>query len=147
MTTETILQIETSLDDCSPQVVGYVLEQALELGALDAYAVPAQMKKHRPGVLLTLLARPEQRAVLVELLLRETTTLGVRVLPCERVVLQRTLTPVETPFGPIRVKVAGGLADAKAAPEYEDCRAAARRHCVPLRQVIDAALAAWRRRG
>lgn len=141
MTTETILQIETSLDDCSPQVVGYVLERALKLGALDAYALAAQMKKHRPGVVLTLLARPERRDVLVELLLRETPTLGVRILACERVVLERAQATVATPFGPIQVKAAGD----KAAPEYDDCRAAARRHGVPLRQVMDAALAAWRR--
>lgn len=136
---ETILIIETSLDDSSPQVIGYVLEQALEQGALDAYATPLQMKKNRPGVLLTVLARPEQRQGLVELLLRETSTLGVRVSPCEREVLERRLEPVTTRYGVIRVKRAPG--GGKAAPEYEDCRAAARRHGVPLQQVQAAALA------
>ncbi|MGH9480772.1 MAG: nickel insertion protein [Terriglobales bacterium] len=137
---ETILVLETSLDDCNPQVVGYVLERALELGALDAYATPAQMKKQRPGVVLTLLARPAARNALAELLLRETSTLGVRVASCERLVLERKIVQVETPFGPIAVKVAGG----KAMPEYENCRAAARRSGVPLSRVIEAARAAWR---
>lgn len=136
MTTETILVIETSLDDLNPQIAGYVLERALELGALDAYLTPTQMKKNRPGVVITLLARPADRDVLVGLLLRETTTLGVRVASCERVVLERELVKVATPYGDIAVKVAGD----KATPEYEDCRAAARRSHVPLRQVIEAAL-------
>jgi pyridinium-3,5-bisthiocarboxylic acid mononucleotide nickel chelatase len=135
MTTEKIYKIETTLDDESPQVIGYVLERALELGALDAYTVAAQMKKNRPGVLLTLLARAAEREVLTRLLLAETTTLGVRIEPCLRVVLERTMRTVETEYGPIRVKVAGE----KATPEYEDCRAAARRARVPLRTVVKSA--------
>lgn len=144
-TVETILVIETSVDDASPQIVGYVLEQALELGALDAYATPIQMKKDRPGVVVTILARPEERRALVDLLLRETTTLGVRVTSCEREVLTRRIERVTTPYGVIRVKVAGlGAEGRKAAPEFEDCRAAARRHGVPLRQVMETAQAAFR---
>lgn len=143
MATETILVIETSLDDCHPQVVGYVLERALELGALDAYTVPAQMKKSRPGVVLTILARVDQREDLVSLLLRETSTLGVRVTRCERETLERNLVSVATRFGPIRIKAGGG----KAAPEFEDCRAAARRHGAPLRQVMEAAMAAYNQSG
>jgi uncharacterized protein (DUF111 family) len=137
--TETILVIETSLDDCHPQVIGYVLERALQLGALDAYTVAAQMKKSRPGVVLTLLARPEQRDALVGLLLRETSTLGVRIMACERETVERRIVSVSTRYGTIRVKAAGD----KAAPEYEDCRAAAQRHGVPLREVMAAALAAY----
>ncbi len=132
MTTEKIYKIETTLDDESPQVIGYVLERALELGALDAYTVAAQMKKNRPGVLLTLLARAADREVLTRLLLTETTTLGVRVEPSNRVVLKRKVHTVETKYGPIRVKVAAG----KAVPEYEDCRSAARRAGVPLRIIL-----------
>ncbi|HXR97170.1 MAG TPA: nickel insertion protein [Terriglobales bacterium] len=132
MTTEKIYKIETTLDDESPQVIGYVLERALELGALDAYTVAAQMKKNRPGVLLTLLARAAEREVLVRLLLTETTTLGVRVEPSVRVVLKRKMRTIETEYGAIRVKVAAG----KSMPEYEDCRAAARRAGVPLRMVL-----------
>lgn len=138
--TETILVIETSVDDLNPQVAGFVLERALALGALDAYCTPAQMKKNRPGLVITLLARPEDREVLVALLLRETTTLGVRVSACERTVLERALVTVATAYGDIAVKAAGD----KATPEYEDCRAAALRHDVPVQTVIAAALAAWR---
>lgn len=142
MPSEQIVILETSVDDCNPQIIGYVLERALEMGALDAYTVPVQMKKGRPGVVITLLGRPADRDALAGLLLRETTTLGVRVQLCERLVLERDSATVETPFGPISLKVAG----AKAAPEYEDCRQAARRHGVPLAVVEAAALAAWRAR-
>ena len=139
--TERILVLEASLDDCNPQVIGYVLERALEMGALDAYATPVQMKKFRPGVAVTLLARPEQRQIMTELLLRETTTLGVRVAPTERVLLAREHISVMTEFGAIRLKVAAE--GQKAMPEYEDCRAAARQHDVPIRQVMGAAQQAW----
>lgn len=144
---ETILVIETSLDDASPQVVGSVLEQALEMGALDAYATPIQMKKNRPGVLITLLAPLTERQAMVELLLRETPTLGVRVAECQREVLERDEVSVTTRYGVIRIKVARLGAEAvpafKAAPEFEDCRAAARRHGVPVREVLQTALAAF----
>ncbi|MGH9415017.1 MAG: nickel insertion protein [Terriglobales bacterium] len=133
---ETILVVACSVDDCSPQIIGYVLERALELGALDAYATPLLMKKQRPGVEVTLLARPGQRTALVALLLEETTTLGVRVGRCERVVAPRRMLEVETEYGRIRVKCSGD----KLAPEYEDCRAAARRGGVPLRRVQAAAI-------
>ncbi|TAN24391.1 MAG: DUF111 family protein [Acidobacteria bacterium] len=135
MQTETIVELQSTLDDCSPQVIGYVLERALELGALDAYTTPVQMKKNRPGVLLTLLARPELQHALAELLLTETTTLGVRFHITERLVAKRSVTTVDTSYGPIRVKASGD----RALPEYEDCRAAARRHGVPLQRVQDAA--------
>lgn len=138
VTIERILVLQCSLDDCSPQIIGYVLERALELGALDAYTTPLQMKKFRPGVELTILARPEQRDVMLELLLSETSTLGVRLTPCERAVLAREILTVPTPYGDIRVKRSGD----KLAPEYEDCRAAARRAGVPLRLVLQAAAAA-----
>jgi len=136
---EPILMLETSVDDCNPQVIGYVLERALEMGALDAYTTPVQMKKSRPGVVITLLARPADRDALAGLLLRETTTLGVRVQACERLVLERRMETVETPYGPIAVKVAGE----KATPEYEDCRQAALRHQTPLAEVEAAARAAF----
>ncbi|MGH9413476.1 MAG: nickel insertion protein [Terriglobales bacterium] len=136
MEAETILELETTLDDCSPQVIGYVLERALALGALDAYTTPVQMKKSRPGVLLTLLARPELREPLLDLLLTETTTLGVRVRSSERMICERRTATVNTVYGAIRVKLSG----ARAFPEYEDCRAAARRQGVPLRRVQEAAL-------
>lgn len=137
-TTQTIWVIETSLDDLNPQVIGYVLERALALGALDAYTTPAQMKKNRPGVVMTILSGPGQRAALVDLVLEETTTLGVRVWACKRIILERVIVSVATPYGDIAVKVAGK----KATPEYEDCRAAALQYKVPLLTVIEAARAA-----
>ncbi|MGH9475665.1 MAG: nickel insertion protein [Terriglobales bacterium] len=140
MATETILELVTTLDDCSPQVVAFVLERALAAGALDAYVCPVQMKKGRPGVLLTLLARPGDRGRLCELLLSETPTLGVRVRVCEREVRERHSVSVDTSYGPIRLTVSGE----KAMPEYEDCRAAALRCRVPLARVQQAARAAWR---
>lgn len=145
MPTETILVIETNVDDLSPEIAGYVQEQALALGALDVYLTPVQMKKNRPGLQLTLLARPEQRDLLVALLLRETTSLGVRISAAERIVAERRHELVETAYGPIRIKVAGesGSAAANAAPEYEDCRTAALRHQVPLKAVYQEALRAW----
>lgn len=139
--TETVVVLEASLDDCNPQVIGYVLERALELGALDAYAAPVQMKKGRPGVVVTLLVRPAQREEMIALLLRETTTLGVRATPTERIVLEREFITAMTEFGAIRMKAAAN--GEKAMPEYEDCRAAARRYDVSIQGVMDAARRAW----
>src|SRR6185437_11440666 len=96
-------------------------------------------KKGRPGVVITLLARPADSEALAALLLRETTSLGVRLQPCERLVLERRLVRVETPYGPITLKIAGE----KAAPEYEECRAAALRCGVPLARVEAAARSAF----
>ncbi|MHB8733684.1 MAG: nickel pincer cofactor biosynthesis protein LarC [Terriglobales bacterium] len=136
---EPVVVLEATVDDMNPEFFGHLVEQGLAAGALDVYAVPAQMKKSRPGLLLTLLARPADAARLTQLLLAETTTLGVRVQETERVVLERSWSQVATRFGAIRVKVAGNNAH----PEFEDCRAAAQRHGVPLKQVYLEALRAW----
>ena len=142
-TTERLLVIETNIDDMSPQLFGHVMEQALSIGALDCYLTPVQMKKNRPGVLLSILcSRSEQRA-LTELLFRETTTLGVRSFEVERRALAREIVRVKTPFGEIDVKVArlqGRVINEM--PEYEQCRAAAERAGVALRVVEAAALSA-----
>jgi uncharacterized protein (TIGR00299 family) protein len=134
---EEIAVLEANLDDMSPQVLGYFVERALEAGALDVFSTPAQMKKNRPGQLVTVLCRPAKREELTSLLFRETTTLGVRYSAVQRRTLPREVVAVETPFGTIRVKVArlnGQLLNV--APEYEDCRDAALKHGVPLKQVI-----------
>jgi pyridinium-3,5-bisthiocarboxylic acid mononucleotide nickel chelatase len=136
--------IETNMDDISPQILGHVMERAFELGALDCYFTSAQMKKNRPGVLLSILCQDEQRNALNELLFSETTTLGVRAYEVERRALQRRVITVETQFGPIDVKVAqlnGHII--KEMPEFEQCRAAARLADVPLRVVEEAAKAAF----
>jgi hypothetical protein len=141
---ERLLMIETNIDDMSPQLFGYVMEQALERGALDCYFTPAQMKKNRPGVLVSILCRPADRDAMCELLLTETTTLGVRYYEVERRALERETVRVETQYGAIDVKVArlGGRV-LKEMPEYEQCRAAAESANVTLQAVEKAAQDAY----
>jgi uncharacterized protein (TIGR00299 family) protein len=145
--TDKPLLIETNLDDLSPQVLGYVMERAFELGALDAWFTPIQMKKNRPAVLLSILCEKEKRGRLVELLYTETSTLGVRTREVERECLDREVVTVETQFGPVDVKI--GKFNGKVVnvmPEYEPVRELARKHNVPFRVVSDAALAAFNER-
>jgi uncharacterized protein (TIGR00299 family) protein len=137
---ERLWMIETNMDDISPQILGHVMERAFDLGALDCYFTSVQMKKNRPGVLLSILCREEQRTTLNELLFAETTTLGVRAYEVERRALERRIVTVETRYGPIDVKVAqlnGHIV--KEMPEFEQCREAARKADVPLRIVEEAA--------
>lgn len=141
--TDEVIVIETALDDCSPQVLAYVSEQALALGALDVMLAPVQMKKGRPGTLLTLLCTPGTEQTFAELLFRETSTLGIRTRRESRLILAREILTVETPFGPIRVKCASSENEIRnLAPEFEDCRAAAQKHNVALKDVQQAALRA-----
>ncbi|HEX8284314.1 MAG TPA: nickel pincer cofactor biosynthesis protein LarC [Pyrinomonadaceae bacterium] len=144
---EELLMVETNVDDVSPQVLGHVLELALARGALDCYFTPVQMKKNRPGVLVSILCRPSEREALTELLFEETPTLGVRAYAVSRRALERESVTVETEFGTIAVKVArrGGRV-LGATPEFEECRAAALAHGVPLRVVQEAARAAFRQK-
>lgn len=143
---QTVTVIETALDDLSPQVIAYVSEQAFALGALDVMLTPVVMKKGRPGTLLTVLCDPAESGALQALLLRETSTLGVRLRQEQRVCLARRHTTVTTAYGPVRIKVGmQGDVERNAAPEFEDCRAAAQAHNVPLKQVQQAALAAYLR--
>jgi hypothetical protein len=142
--TDEVIVLETALDDCSPQVLAYVSERALALGALDVMLAPVQMKKGRPGALFSLLCAPGTELVFANLLFRETSTLGVRTRRESRLILAREILTVDTPYGPIRVKRAT-TADGDArnlAPEFEDCRAAAERANVPLKEVQQAALRA-----
>jgi len=144
---ETLDLLETNIDDMNPEIYGYVVERLLAAGALDVYLTPVIMKKNRPAVEVSVLCRPDDTARLRELLFAETTTLGIRTQQVARHYLPRTSEQVATPFGPVRVKVGRWGQDAqKAAPEYEDCRAAAQAYDVPLRAVYEAALAAWRDR-
>jgi uncharacterized protein (TIGR00299 family) protein len=144
---ETVSVIETALDDLSPQVIAYVAEQALAAGALDVMLTPVVMKKGRPGTLLTVLAEPSKSEELAALILRETSTLGVRIRQDKRICLERKHVPVATEFGEIRMKVGfSGAEELNAAPEFEDCKAAALQHGVALKQVQAAAVAAYRER-
>ncbi len=142
---EIVTVLETALDDASPQLLAYVAERALAAGALDVMLTPVIMKKGRPGTLLTVLCDPAVSADFEDLLLRETPTLGLRIRQDRRRCLDRQHTPVDTPYGTIRVKI--GTADGEernAAPEFEDCRAAAEQGNVPLKLVQQAALSAYR---
>lgn len=141
---EKLLVIETNVDDMSAQTCGYVMERALEMGALDCYFTAVQMKKNRPGVMLTILCRTEERERFMQLLFEETTTLGIRRYEVDRRTLERQTVRVETIYGPIDVKVArlaGRIVNSM--PEFEQCRSAARAAKVPLRVVEQTARAAF----
>ena len=136
---ETLLMIETNIDDVSPQIIGHVMDRAFELGVLDCYFTPVQMKKNRPGVLLSILCDTLKKEAVMELLFTETTTLGVRSYEVERRALARKIVSVETRYGPIDVKVAhlnGHVVNEM--PEFEQCRLAARKAGVPLKVVEEA---------
>lgn len=138
---ETISVLEANLDDLNPQVFGYVVERLLEQGALDTFGIPVQMKKNRPGTLLTVLCRPEDAAKLTDVIFRETTTLGVRRRDEQRQLLQRKWVTVSTPWGDVRLKIASMNGTVtNCSPEYEDCRRIAAEHNVPLKTVMQHAL-------
>jgi pyridinium-3,5-bisthiocarboxylic acid mononucleotide nickel chelatase len=137
---ETITVLEANLDDLNPQVFGYVMDRLLAEGALDAFAMPVQMKKNRPGTLFTVLCRPEDATRLTQLLFTETTTLGVRRREEMRQTLARRWESVKTPWGEVRIKIASMNGTVtNYAPEYEDCRRIAVEHHVPLKQVMQEA--------
>lgn len=145
---EVLMMIETNVDDISPQVVGHVVDQAFELGALDCYLTHTQMKKNRPGLLISILCHPEEREKFLQMLFAETTTIGARSYVVARRALARETVRVETQFGPIDVKVAylnkgANNGAVNAMPEFEQCRTAARNAGVALRVVQDAARAAY----
>jgi pyridinium-3,5-bisthiocarboxylic acid mononucleotide nickel chelatase len=138
---ETITVLEASLDDLNPQVFAYAMEQLLAAGALDVFSLPVQMKKGRPGALLTVLARPEDADRLAKLVFAETTTLGVRRREEQRQTLARRWESVSTAWGPVRIKIASMNGTvSNYAPEYEDCRALAEKHRVPLKTVMEEAI-------
>jgi uncharacterized protein (TIGR00299 family) protein len=140
---ETITVLECAVDDLSPQIVARAMELAIARGALDVMCIPVTMKKGRQGSLLTVLCESKDAAAFEELLFRETSTLGIRVREEKRVVLERRFVETQTAFGTIRVKL--GLwngVEMNAMPEYEDCRRAAEQHGVPVKQVMQAAVAA-----
>ncbi len=138
---EEIAVIEANLDDMNPQIYGYFLEKALAGGVLDVYTTPVQMKKNRPGTLLTVLCKPEDANSLMSLIFAETTTFGARTYRAQRRVLPREFVSVATSFGEVRIKVSrvnGRILHA--APEYDDCRKLAVEKNVPLQRVIAEAL-------
>jgi uncharacterized protein (TIGR00299 family) protein len=145
---ETVLVLETEVDDASPQLLGVLMDRLLLEGALDVYYTPIHMKKGRPGILITVLAKPKSRLALEETLFRETTTLGVRRQEWLRTTLDRVFVTVGTAYGEVRVKV--GRRDGRvynAQPEWADCETAAGACGAPVKEVWAAALAAYRQRG
>ena len=132
--------LECNIDDMNPECYDYVLERLFAAGALDAWLTPVQMKKNRPGILLSVLGSPEQASRLTELLLIETTTLGVRHYPVKRIELVREIVQATTPYGEVAVKLARHQGQTlRAKPEYEDCKRLALEHAVPIHAVYAAA--------
>ena len=130
--------IETNIDDMTPQTVGYLLERLIKEGALDAFITPVQMKKARPGFLLTVLADEKEKDRLTEIIFRESTSIGIRHYCAARTCLERKIVRVKTPLGPVRVKVStlnGKTVNIQ--PEYEDCKKIAEKKKLPLREVMD----------
>ena len=135
---DTIWVLETNLDDCSAEIIGYATERLLAAGALDVFMQPIQMKKQRPGVLFTVLADEANRVQLERILFQETGTFGIRRQQAERTKLAREAVTVETAWGPIRAKRGWRDGFEIVTPEYEDCARVAREHGVPLREVYTA---------
>jgi uncharacterized protein (TIGR00299 family) protein len=143
-TIESLVVLETNVDDLNPEIYDYVMARLFEAGALDVFLSPIHMKKNRPATLLRVLCRPGDSDSLMAILFAETSTLGVREQWVTRHCLDRTVHTVETAYGPVRVKVADwGAGQIKAAPEYEDCRRLAEARQVPLREVYQAAQQAF----
>ena len=129
---DTVCQLQCNLDDMTGEAIGYALARLREAGALDAFTTAIGMKKDRPAVMLTCLCRPDQEREMAALMLRHTTTLGVRVQTCRRYTLARAEHTLDTPFGPVRVKTASGWGVTRAKPEWEDLARIAARQDLPL---------------
>jgi len=143
---EVVTVLEANLDDLNPQVFGYVMTKLMDEGALDAFAGQVQMKKNRPGTLLTVLCNPADATRLSELIFRQTTTLGIRRREEKRDVLTRNWSTVATQWGNVRMKIGSlGGTVTNFAPEYEDCRRVADEHHVPLKMVMQEAVQAYLR--
>ena len=141
-----LVLLETNLDDITPQVLGFVMERAFEIGALDCWFTPIQMKKNRPATMISILCSQEKREVLTELLYTETTTLGVRVREIERECLPREMEKIVTEFGEIDVKIARhGEKIVNAKPEYDQLREIALKSNLPLREVESIVLQAFKK--
>ena len=130
-----MLELSCNLDDMTGEAIGFAMEQLLDAGALDVFTTPIGMKKNRPGVLLTVLCRPDEKATIVPLIFRHTTTLGIRETLLHRHTLSRETEIVQTPHGPIRQKISEGYGVRRCKYEYEDVAAIARKEETSLEQV------------
>jgi uncharacterized protein (DUF111 family) len=136
--------LECEIDDMNPQIYGVLMDRLLAAGALDVYYAPVQMKKNRPGTLVTIVAPPDLRQTLTQIIFRETTTLGLRYHEVFRECLARERVSVETPWGAVRIKVARqGDAIMNAAPEFDDCVRLATEHQRAVKEVQAAAMRAF----
>jgi uncharacterized protein (TIGR00299 family) protein len=138
----TVAVLEANIDDSSPQVLGYAMEKLLESGALDVTLEPVFMKKNRPGMLLRVIAKPEDREALAAVVFAETSTLGLRIYDAQRRVKARTIIEVGIAQGRVRIKAAD---DGSFAPEYEDCKRLAKESGVPLQQILKEATLAYQK--
>jgi uncharacterized protein (DUF111 family) len=139
--------VECEIDDMNPQLFGPVMDQLYAAGALEVFFVPVQMKKSRPGTLVSVLVPPARRQAATDVLFRETTTIGVRYAEWQRECLDREIVTVATAYGDVRVKVArrnGVVMNAQ--PEFDDCALRAREHQVATKDVHAAAMSAWLKR-
>jgi uncharacterized protein (DUF111 family) len=143
---DTVVVLETNIDDMNPEVYGYLIDRLLASGAKDAYLTPIIMKKGRPGVMVSVLADPADTERIARLLTEETTTLGVRISHAGRYKLRRSAGAADTAFGPVRMKVAERNDRRRAAPEYDDCARIALEQGVPILEVYAAAQRAWEER-
>jgi uncharacterized protein (TIGR00299 family) protein len=142
---ESLVVLETNIDDLNPELYDYVMERLFEAGARDVFLMPVQMKKNRPGILLWVLTDEAHRAQLSAVVFAETSTLGIRVYPVARLALRRERKIVDTSYGSVAVKVAySPEGHVNVAPEYEDCKRVAREKKVPLKTVYDMAIRAAR---
>ncbi|MCU0503798.1 MAG: LarC family nickel insertion protein, partial [Anaerolineae bacterium] len=137
---ESVVVLETNIDDLNPQIYDHVMARLFKAGALDVFLMPIQMKKNRPGTLLRVICRPGDSGPLTDILLRETSTLGVRQQIMGRMSLPREFRTVTTPYGNVRIKIATlGDGMRRAAPEYDDCRRLAEETGAALRDIYRAA--------
>ena len=142
---ETVLVLETTIDDMNPQLYGHLMDRLFEAGALEVFYTPIQMKKNRPGTLVTIICPEPKLDPVTAVVFRETTTIGFRYLPMGRIELARRIEEVKTPHGPVRMKVSVYNGEiVQATPEYEDCRKAALRTGTPLKDVQRSAVESYR---
>ena len=134
---DNVVILETNLDDMRPESLGYLMERLFEAGALDVVFFPAQMKKNRPGVQVQVMGKPEQKDRLMEIMVRETTTLGIRYRYTRRMILERSQETVESPWGKMSVKRVIREKSPYLLPEYDVCREIAIKNNIPLRQVYE----------
>ena len=144
--TDQVIQLETNIDDMNPQLYDTVMERLFENGALDVCMTPTIMKRNRPGIILTVLAQPEHAGMLTQLLFRETTTLGVRSQLISRTTLPRSMQTIRLPQGRVRVKTIRVGKTVKHRPEFQDCRAIAKKTGIPIQEIIERVMQAIRDR-